>query len=58
MGEPPRTVAELLESYNATKHLNKLLTEGYDDINFICETDDRELEVIGIVNRADREQVI
>lgn len=56
--EPPRTVAELLESYNATKHLDKLLRSGYDDIKYISETADEELEDIGIVDRADREQVI
>jgi len=53
----PKSVTELLEMYNATKHLQLLIDSGYDDINYICETRDEELKDIGIVSRADREQV-
>lgn len=56
--EPPKSVEELLYLNNATKHLDVLLESGYDDINYICETGSDELEDIGIVDRADREQVI
>lgn len=54
--EPPKTVTELLELNNATKHLDLLLESGYDDIKFICETSSDDLRDLGI-NRADREQV-
>ena len=35
-----------------------LIKAGYDDIKFIGETADEELEDIGIVDSADRQQVI
>ena len=54
----PRSVRELLELYNATKYVDVLMEAGYDDIKFICETSDEELEDIGIVESADRQQVI
>lgn len=53
-----KSVKELLESNNATKHLQLLLKTGYDDINFISQTDDDELIKIGIVSKTERDQVI
>ncbi|XP_065886590.1 phosphatidylinositol 3,4,5-trisphosphate 5-phosphatase 2-like [Dysidea avara] len=54
----PKTVTELLQMHNATKHLQLLIDSGYDDINYICETGDDELFDIGIVDKADREQLL
>lgn len=54
----PKTIEELLELHNATKYVDVLMDAGYDDIKYICETDDGELEDIGIVNSTDRQQVI
>ena len=53
----PKTVEELLKVNNATKHLQRLLESGYDDIKYIYETSDDELKDIGIVDKADRDQV-
>ena len=53
----PKTIEELLELNNATKYLDLLLGAGYDDIKFIGETSDEELKEIGIIDRAERQQV-
>ena len=54
----PKTVEELLDLNNATRFFNVLIEAGYDDIKYICETSNEELQDIGIDDSADREQVI
>lgn len=54
---PPSTVESLLMQ-NGMKHfLNLLITNGYDDIQFLAEVPEEELQEIGISQPGDRAKV-
>jgi len=54
---PPSTVERLLQ-VNGLQHFSELLiTNGYDDIHFIQEISEAELQEIGITQASDRSKV-
>lgn len=54
---PPSTVKSLLETHGLQNFSDILLTNGYDDLHFLAEVSEAELQEIGIKQLADREKV-
>ena len=54
---PPSTVKSLLETHGLQQFSDVLLTNGYDDLHFLAEVSEAELQEIGIKQLTDREKV-
>lgn len=55
---PPSSVKSLLEANGLQHFSDVLLSNGYDDLQFLAEVADAELHEIGIRQAADRDKVL
>ena len=53
----PPTVEKLLQQYGLQQYVEVLIANGYDDIQFLGEVPDLELQEIGILDPSDRARV-
>ena len=53
---PPRSIRELLLRNNLGQYYEMLINNGYDDLRFMHETTEAELETVGIASFQDREK--
>ena len=54
---PPSSVEKLLQLYSLQHYTEVLMANGYDDVQFVGEVSDLELQEIGILNASDRAKV-
>ena len=54
---PLSTVEKLLQHHGLQRYTEVLMANGYDDIQFLGEVPDLELQEIGILDPADRAKV-
>ena len=54
---PPSTVEKLLQAHGLQHFSERLITNGYDDIHFVTDISDEELQEIGITQLSDRSKV-
>jgi len=54
---PPSTVEKLLQAHGLQHFSERLISNGYDDIHFVTDISDEELQEIGITQLSDRSKV-